>query len=742
MEDNSSQLELIMSDLDEEPEQDIAEESLMNHAHTSLIGSIRNTLKNICFALTAALFIFAFGSLIGYVAHTKRDGDAPTCKESTSDGSDVTLQTEPILDWSNITSLFKNKLNTSSIENSLNEFSTTSHQTGSPGDEELGSKVWKKFTNFGMTPWTDSHFVKIHHRPTKGSNTVKFRNKTFSEHGYLAYSPTGTAQGAVLYAHYGQRGDFKSLQDLNISSEGKIVLIRAGKISFAEKVANAASVNASAVLIYPDPADYLFDEETDLFGHVHLGSGDPFTPGYPSFNHTQFPPAKSSGLPSIPAQTTRASTAAAIMKNMGGRDPPPEWASGGLREVTYKLGGDDDIVSVEVDNALTMTKILNMFGVVKGFIDPDRYVVIGAQRDAWGPGFAKSTVGTSLLLELARVITEMIRDDGFKPRRSIVFASWTAGEYGAVGATEWLEGYLSSLNIKAFSYISLDGVVTGSSFKARASPLMYDLIESTLKEVASPSDPSKSLYSQVPGNNWEAAAMEPMRMDDPAYPFLAFSGISSVSFQFAENKQYPFFGTMLDTRENLETKTSTGLLVVAKAAGEVAGVMALRLVHDHLLRLNVEKYKSVMGIHVAKVNKEAMRLQKSGHLTEPLQTQCFMSALGSYSRASSRLVTSIENSDLYDREQCRFINDQIMGVERNLLSPYVSPWDTPFRHILLGAGSHTLGALCTHLALILNTTESVDAVLLNNQIALAAWTIQSCASALSGNMWDTERELD
>ena len=34
------------------------------------------------------------------------------------------------------------------------------------------------------------------------------------------------------------------------------------------QVANAASVNASAVLIYPDPADYSFDEGAALFGHV------------------------------------------------------------------------------------------------------------------------------------------------------------------------------------------------------------------------------------------------------------------------------------------------------------------------------------------------------------------------------------------------------------------------------------------------------------------------------------------
>lgn len=39
----------------------------------------------------------------------------------------------------------------------------------------------------------------------------------------------------------------------------------------------------------------------------------------------------------------------------------------------------------------------------------DRYLVIGAQRDAWGPGFATATVGTSVLLELARSITEMMK---------------------------------------------------------------------------------------------------------------------------------------------------------------------------------------------------------------------------------------------------------------------------------------------------------------------------------------------
>lgn len=50
------------------------------------------------------------------------------------------------------------------------------------------------------------------------------------------------------------------------------------------------------------------------FPQVHLGSGDPYTPGFPSFNHTQFPPVESSGLPKILAQTITARMANNILK--------------------------------------------------------------------------------------------------------------------------------------------------------------------------------------------------------------------------------------------------------------------------------------------------------------------------------------------------------------------------------------------------------------------------------------------
>lgn len=40
----------------------------------------------------------------------------------------------------------------------------------------------------------------------------------------------------------------------------------------------------------------------------------------------------------------------------------------------------------------------------------DRYVVLGAQRDAWGEGYTKATVGTTVLVELAKAVRKMVEE--------------------------------------------------------------------------------------------------------------------------------------------------------------------------------------------------------------------------------------------------------------------------------------------------------------------------------------------
>uniref|UniRef100_A0A8C7PHU4 Transferrin receptor 1b n=1 Tax=Oncorhynchus mykiss TaxID=8022 RepID=A0A8C7PHU4_ONCMY len=589
------------------------------------------------------------------------------------------------------------------------------HVAGSSADGILEYHVFDSFKSLEMEPWTDIHYVQLQTANSQKPNRVLIGQEEVGQpKGYLAYSATGKAQGKAVYGNYGSQEDLMLLQTLKVELNGTVILLRAtGQISLAQQVANVAALGVSAVLIYLDPKDYKFQPTTELYGHVHLGSGDPFTPGFPSFNHTQFPPTQSSGLPTVLAQSITAASAAKILTRIGGLESPLSF-KGSLDNVKYTLGGaSSEDVTVEVNNVLQDTEIHNVFGVIKGFAEPDRYVLLGAQRDAWGPGYAKATVGTTLLLELARAVSEMVHKDGFRPRRSLVFASWSAGEYGGVGSTEWLEGFFSSLDRRAFTYISLDGVVTGhGEFKVSASPLLYSLLESTMKEVKNPI------------GFGESGKFEPMKMEDSAYPFLASSGIPSLSFRFASqgSEAYPYYGTSLDNKDHLGYATAHRLSFLATGAGLVAGQLALRLVHDHVLSLDVQRYRTVLSQSVVKINQ---RLKQS------LSARWLIMALGSYSRAATDLNTDLLNTDLTDTLACHNINDRIMRVEHNLLSPYVSPKEVPFRHLLFGRGSHTLAALL----------EGEDREVLRTQLALATWTLQGCANALSGDIWDSDNQM-
>lgn len=80
-------------------------------------------------------------------------------------------------------------------------------------------------------------------------------------------------------------------------------------------------------------------------------------------------------------------------------------------------------------------------------------------------------------------------------------------------------------------------------------------------------------------------------------------------------------------------------------------------------------------------------------------------------------------------------------VEHNLLSPYVSAREVPFRHIIFGSGDHTMQALLDHLTALKQKAQESDANLFRNQFALATWTIQSCANDLTGPVWEMNNDI-
>ncbi|NXE04839.1 TFR1 protein, partial [Lophotis ruficrista] len=723
------------------------------HLHATMPPP-RRSGRNRCFLAIAAVLLLLIGFLIGYLSYRGRMQKASRCLDGSGkceitptasyltedDETEEDLVPEPPVYWPELRDLLSKKLSSNRLPDSLRKrVAEKTFEAGQSEDENLASYIHAQFASFLMDEvWNDEHYIKLQVNGSSNNKVSVLKDgeeeELESTSAYVAYSKTGSVLGKPVYVNYGLKADFQKILKLGVSLNETIIIFRAGKITLAEKVANAKEAGAIGALMFLDPSDYKNTDELVPFGHAHLGTGDPFTPGFPSFNHTQFPPVESSGLPRIAVQTISSQAVGKLFRKMDGEECLPEWRGGVIGCKVMLSSKSNMTVKLSVNNIMVDRKILNIFGAIKGFEEPDRYVVIGAQRDSWGPGAAKAGVGTAMLLELARVISDMVKKDGYRPRRSIIFASWSAGEYGAVGATEWLEGYSATLHAKAFTYINLDAAVLGSNhMKISASPLLYTLLEKTLKEVKDPTKDSGSLYDRV-GSDW-VKKIVPLDLDNAAFPFLTYSGIPVVSFGFCnKDEEYAFLGTTQDTLQNLGMTDK--LYDLMRAATEVAGQIALRLTHDHELFLDFERYSEELLAFQEKFLPYYRDVKALG-----LTLDWLFFARGDFQRATDALRRDIANSDTENRVTRRALNDRIMKVEYDFLSPYLSPKDAPFRHIFFGKGSHTLKSLLENLQLLRTRKESVDINMLREQLALVTWTIKGAANALVGDIWDTDNEF-
>ena len=87
-------------------------------------------------------------------------------------------------------------------------------------------------------------------------------------------------------------------------------------------------------------------------------------------------------------------------------------------------------------------------------------VVVGNHRDAWVYGGVDPSSGSAALMELARTLGQLSRD-GWRPKRSILFASWDAEEFTLTSSTEWGEQHEPWLREHAVAYLNVDSAASG-----------------------------------------------------------------------------------------------------------------------------------------------------------------------------------------------------------------------------------------------------------------------------------------
>ncbi|KAF2872083.1 hypothetical protein BDV95DRAFT_34409 [Massariosphaeria phaeospora] len=396
------------------------------------------------------------------------------------------------------------------IQDNLQYITSFDHVGGTEGSYVLGQWIEGQFKTSNMDTYThDEYFVYMNY-PKEGGRRVAIvdppdkaweakleenpqvhKAMTAAFHGLSA---SGNVTGPLIYANYGDAKDFKRLKDGEIKVEGAIVLMRyyGTQPDRAMKVKAAQDAGAAGVLIYSDPADDGFvkgkavpygrwrPEDSVQRGSValtHMIAGDVLTPGRPSTkDEERMSKDKNPALPKIPSMPLSWRDAQKLLQSLKGigEELPADWV-GGVPDVGQKWfsGHHDSSPKVNLRNEqdeVEKQPITNVFGSFVGIEDKAKKIIIGNHRDSWCFGAADPGSGTAVMLEVARVLG-LLRAQGWRPLRTIEFASWDAEEYNMIGSTEHVEANMDELRANAIAYINVDVGVTGDKIWANGSPI-------------------------------------------------------------------------------------------------------------------------------------------------------------------------------------------------------------------------------------------------------------------------------
>lgn len=363
----------------------------------------------------------------------------------------------------------------------------------------------------------------------------------------------GRAEGKVWYVGYGTENEFLELErKFGDAFQGGIALIRYGSLYRGLKVANAEAFGFAGALLYTDRDDD-GSSRGDVLpkgpwrpssgiqrGSVYNADGDPLTPGWAAKKDAaRILPEQAEGLVRIPSLPISSGNAAHLL--LGGE---------------RKLGPLSTSARMSVEQDTNLVEIQNVLGRIVGSTRPGEWVIIGAHRDAWGFGAIDNGTGSTVLLETARVIGEAVKR-GWKPERTIIFATWDAEEWGLVGSTEWVEDWRTQLQQHAVAYLNMDVAATGPNFSASCTPGLVASLTSTCE--AQGIDVPKKLG--VPGGGSDHV------------PFLELAGVEVVAYGFHGGSGV--YHSALDTPYLIEEFLDPGYKHHARAAS-----FAVQMVRD------------------------------------------------------------------------------------------------------------------------------------------------------------------
>ncbi len=507
------------------------------------------------------------------------------------------------------------------------------------------------------------------------------------------YSGAGDATADVVYVNYGLIEDYAQLDSLGVSVRGKIAIARYGRSFRGIKAREAERHGAVALLIYSDPQDDGF-VVGDVYpegpmrnsGGVQRGSvlnvdGDPSTQGYPSKPGTVRLATDRLEIPHIPVVPIGYGNAAELLHFLRGASVPRGWQGGLAFHYHVGPGPVKARVSVHDDRGTSPIKpIYDTFAMIRGSQYPDEMVIIGGHRDGWGPGAADNVSGTVSVLEAAKAVAEAIKQ-GTRPKRTMVFATWDAEEWGLIGSTEYVEDDTLRLSRGAVAYLNQDVAAQGARFGGGGSPSLRGVLRDVARLVPDPNGKG-SVYAE-----WRRASAVPdtvePAMGDPGggsdfAGFYNHLGIPIAEWGFGGaggvyHSQYDSYTWM--------TKFGDPGFQYHAAAAKIAAAMMLRLANADILPYDYVEYARTMRRYIAPIERSVTEHKWT------LPAVGLRSAVDRLEREAVSFNTTRDSALAASAspQQLQRTNQALLRVERALTRPEglkTRPW---FRNLIYAA---------------------------------------------------------
>jgi N-acetylated-alpha-linked acidic dipeptidase len=607
------------------------------------------------------------------------------------------------------------------------------HIAGLPGSKRVADYILAKFQSFGLNAWIEETEALMP-LPTERylellepeSYVAALEEPALSEDKdsadpgqlptYNAYAAEGDVTAQLVYVNYGIPEDYEKLEEMGVDVEGKIVIARYGRSWRGIKAKLAQTHGAVGCLIYSDPRDdgyyqgLSYPEGPFRPEHgVQRGSimdmpihpGDPLSPGFGAkTGEPKLEISEAKTLVKIPVLPISWGDALPLLAQLRGQLAPEEFR--GALPITYHVGPGPALVRMKLSLDWQTRPLYNVLARIDGEVFPDEWIVHGNHHDAWNNGATDPTSGNVALMETARAFAELNKQ-GWRPKRTLIFALWDGEEWGLLGSTEWAETHKEELRTKGVVYINSDS--TGKGWLAMGgSHTLQELVNDVARDIT---DPKRGV------SVWEAARARRIEQADDDEErqeieqsddlriaalgsgsdytvFLDHLTMASLNLGFGGDSNGGVYHSNYDSFD-WYVRFSDSDFVFGRALSQTIGTTMMRLANATVLPFNFIDLADTMARYVDEIEEAHDEMEGAPDIDmEPVETSLSkLRAAGEAYEEALEALSALDARAVEAQPELQRLNQLLYQSERQLGHDEGLPNREWFRHQVYAPGFYT-----------------------------------------------------